>query len=172
MQIQGLGEVTRDERFEWYRSKPIAVPVIGGKKCRVVVEGYDKDPHKDHFHAAIANFLAVNPDVLKQAEPHIFRYYQDCAEHWDEDDRPVTIKNAANVWKHVRLGNKPMVTRRSGGDRKIYVSLECGCDWEEEHGLQIVFKNGQKVNKVGPYDGHLTNSDAYADRSLENVVYR
>jgi hypothetical protein len=25
---------------------------------------------------------------------------------------------------------------------------------------------------VGPYDGHLTNSDAFADSTLENVVYR
>ena len=26
--------------------------------------------------------------------------------------------------------------------------------------------------KVGGYDGHLTNSDAYADDALEGVVYR
>lgn len=46
------------------------------------------------------------------------------------------------------------------------------CDWETEHGLQIVFKQGLKINKLGPFDGHLTNSDAYADKKLENVVYR
>jgi len=35
-----------------------------------------------------------------------------------------------------------LITRRAYGDKGIYVSLECGCDWEHEHGLQIVFKNG------------------------------
>ena len=65
-----------------------------------------------------------------------------------------------------------MVSRRPYGDRAAYVSLECGCDWEEEHGLQIVFKEGLHVNMVGQYDGHLTNADAYGDGRLENVIYR
>ena len=50
-------------------------------------------------------------------------------------------------------------------------SVECGCDWEGEHGLQIVFKDGLVVNKVGAFDGHVTNSDAYGDPGLEDVVY-
>ena len=45
------------------------------------------------------------------------------------------------------------------------------CGWEEEHGLQLVLKNGLKVNKLGGYDGHLTNSDAFDDESLEHVIY-
>lgn len=65
-----------------------------------------------------------------------------------------------------------MVKRRASGDRGIYISLECGCNWEPEHGLQIVFKHGRTINKIGPYDSHLTNSDAYADPKLEDVVYR
>ena len=76
------------------------------------------------------------------------------------------------VWQHVRFGSEPMVSRRQYGDKGIYISVECGCDWEEEHGLQLVLKNGLKVNKLGEYDGHLTNSDAFDDGSLEHVIYR
>jgi len=47
-------------------------------------------------------------------------------------------------------------------------TIECGCNWEREHGLQIVLREGLSVTKLGPYDGHLTN----ADSSLESVVYR
>ena len=54
----------------------------------------------------------------------------------------------------------------------VYISLGCNCDWEQEHGLQIVLKDGLRVTKVGSFDGHLTNSDAYDDASLENVIYR
>ena len=56
----------------------------------------------------------------------------------------------------------------SGG----YVSVECECDWEPEHGLQIVFRDGRTVTKVGPYNGHLTNNSAYGRQDLDDVVYQ
>jgi hypothetical protein len=52
------------------------------------------------------------------------------------------------------------------------VMADVECDWEPEHGLQIVFRGGRTVTKVGPYDGHLTNSAAYADGDLDGVLYR
>ena len=88
------------------------------------------------------------------------------------DEEYVSIKTPSEVWSHVEFGEEVVVSRRSYGDKKIYVSIECSCDWEPEHGLQIVLKDGKAISKVGPYDGHLTNSDAYADERLENVIYR
>lgn len=174
MDIPGLGIVTKDSRFGWYYSQPMSIPVLRGQTCRMVVEGYDDDPNKDEIHVAIANFLSLPPAALEEAALHVFRYFQNCNDGmWEpDDDEFLVIESPSEVWRHVRLGDEPMVSRRHYGDRGIYVSLSCGCDWEEEHGLQIVFKNGLRVNKVGPYDGHLTNSDAYADNSLEDVVYR
>lgn len=37
----------------------------------------------------------------------------------------------------------------------------CGCEWEEEHGLQLVFKEGKKLTRISGYDGHITAADAY-----------
>lgn len=172
MEIPGLGEVTKDESLNWYYSPPLPVPLLGGKMCRIVVEDYEGDPHKADIHAAIVNFLSISPAVLKESEQYIFQYYRQCKDLGDRGDPAIVISSASEVWSHVRIGDEPMVSRRGYGDKGIYVSLECGCEWEEEHGLQIVFKNGLKVNKVGPFDGHLTNSDAFGDPSLENVVYR
>ena len=173
MEIPGIGLVIKDTDFEWYYSEPLPVAVLDGQLCRIVVEGYDDDPNKEDYHTAIANFLAIDRSVLAASEEHVFQYYKRYSESCGSgDDDFVFIDSASQVWRHVRLGTKPYVTRRAYGDTGIYISLECGCDWEEEHGLQIVFKNGLKVNKVGPYDGHLTNSDAYADDSLENVIFR
>jgi hypothetical protein len=172
MNIPGLGELTRNNYGE-YQSDPITVRVLGGKKCRFTVEEYDDDPDKEAFHVAIANFLGLNESALKDAAPHVFQYYKDLEDDWksyDDDFKP--IKSPDGVWAHVRFGSELTVSRRGYGDKGIYISIECGCDWEEEHGMQIVFKNGLKVNKVGPFDGHLTNADAFADESLENVVYR
>ncbi len=173
MEIPGIGPVTKDDELDWYYSEPIAIPVLGGKMCCVVVEAYDDDQAKEEFHTAITNFLAADQSILTEVEPYIYQYYERCKDYYAPDDEEyVSIASARDVWNHIRLGSEPMFTRRAYGDKGIYVSLECGCDWEQEHGLQIVFKNGLKVNKIGAYDGHVTNSDAYADESLENVIFR
>jgi hypothetical protein len=39
-------------------------------------------------------------------------------------------------------------------------------------GLQLVIRDGLAVTKVGAFDGHRTNADAFADPSLVGVVYR
>ncbi|MCL2309574.1 MAG: hypothetical protein FWC42_04765 [Proteobacteria bacterium] len=171
MEIPGLGKVTRDKRFGWYYSEPVAVPMLGGAQCRIVLEGYYRDERKEDFHTAITNFLTGSPAVLREADEPLFRYYKDFEEYWLEDGNP-PIKSAEELWRHVQFGDEPMVTRRHRGDKGVYVTIECGCDWEEEHGLQLVLKNGLKVNKLGGYDSHLTNSDASGDKSLENVIYR
>jgi hypothetical protein len=163
--IPGLGKLWRDGSGS-YVSAPISVKVLSGERCEISVDGYDEDENQEEFHVAIANFLAIEPPVLDAAEPYIFQYYQDCSSYVPE----LTIRSPEDVWRHISFGD-PTVSRDLFGDRGIYVSIECECDWEEEHGLQIVFRNGAEVNKVGPYDGHLTNSAAFADPSLQDVVY-
>lgn len=172
MNIPGIGPVSVDSSFGWYRSEPIPVPGLGGRLCRICLQGYDADLHPKDFHKAIAHFLAPQRDFLGEAEPYVYQYFEDRNSDWDPGDEEYVEMDRADLWDHVRIGDEPMVCRRPYGDNGIYISLEGSCDWEPEHGLQIVLKDGLIVNKVGPYDGHLTNSDAYADPSLENVIFR
>ena len=83
---------------------------------------------------------------------------------------PPLIVGPADVWNHVKFGDE-VILRRHHGDRAVYVSVSCSCPWEIEHGLQIVFRNGEAITKLGPYDDHLTNDDALPGRGFENVVY-
>jgi hypothetical protein len=170
--VPGLGEVTKADEFGWQYSRELPIPAFGGQTCRLVLSGYEEDDRKHDFHQAIANFLAAPESVLKAAATYIFQYCEDMNSYWEpEDSEYVAIDRPEDVWKHLRLGREPMIKRRAYADREVYVSVECECDWEPEHGLQIVFKNGAVVNKVGPYDGHLTNADAYANDSLEHIIY-
>jgi hypothetical protein len=57
------------------------------------------------------------------------------------------------------------------GSLAYYLSIECNCDWEVEPGMQLVLRDGWTVSKVSPYDGHLTNADAFANPKLRGVVY-
>jgi hypothetical protein len=175
MDIPALGELIQGIEYNAYYhySAPLPIAVLHGEQCSIQLDHYELDPNKEDFHRAIANFLALTPAALQEAEPHIFRYYQDCndgLEILDPDDA-ITIESPSDLWKHIQIGDQVTVSRRDYGDKGIYISIACSCDWEHEHGLQLVFKNGLTINKVGPYDGHLTNSDAYADDALEEVIY-
>lgn len=172
MEIPGLGSVIKDDDFDWYYSNPMPIALLDGQMCRIAVEGYFEDPNQEEINTAIANFLAIEPSVLKDAEPSIFQHYKDCNEKLVPDHPDyVVIESPGDVWEHIKPSNEPIIRRRAYGDQGIYVSLECDCDWAKENGLQIVFKNGLTVNKVGTYDGHLSNSDAFDDDSLEDIVY-
>ena len=172
LQVPDLGMVAHDDALDWYVSDPVAVPALGGHECAFALEAYEDDPDRGAFHRAIGNFLHAGAELLQAATPHVFRYYQNSRLHADPEDRdfPV-IASAADVWRHVSFSDTIVVGRRPHADHGVYLSLECACDWEAEHGLQIVFHNGSHVNKVGPFDGHLSNADAFDDPSLEGVVY-
>lgn len=175
VQIPGLGTVVKDADLGWYRSGPVPVPVLGGQPCRFLVDGYDDDPAQEDFHSAIRNFLALDHSALVAACPSIYAYYRDVMDDVQaagDDDWYVAIEGPHTVLDHVRLGAEPTASRDPYGDQHVYISLECECAWEPEHGLQIVFRDGAAVTKVGPYDGHLTNSAAYGDDGLDGVVYR
>lgn len=173
-EIPLLGYVKSDKEFDdWLKSDPLKIHFLGNIECEFILEEYAEDKNKSEFHEAIKNFLELDDSVLSDAEGYVFQYYKDILKHLvPEDDWYVEIESPKDVWKHVRFGKQPTVSRRYYGDKAVYISLECGCSWEQEHGLQIVFKRGEYINKVGGYDGHLTNSDAYADESLEDVVYK
>jgi hypothetical protein len=171
--IAAVAIVPLISRISERRRKPAPIAVLGGKLCTICLEGYSRDKKKDEFEAAIANFLSLDPSALKEAEGYVFQYYKDCEADWKScDDEFTPIKSPSDVWQHVQFGSQPTVSRRRNGDMGVYISIECSCDWEEEHGMQIVLKNGNKVVKVGPYDGHLTNADAFGDDGLDNVVYK
>lgn len=167
MDIPGLGTVTAED--DWYSSDPVPVPVLGGGDFRFLVVGYDEDEHPADFFRAVATFLALDESVLHAATDAVFAYYSDVAEMCAAGGYPcVAIARPADVWRHVRPGPEPMVER--SGDR-VYISVESECDWEPEHGLQIVFRDGAVVTKVGPYDSHLTNAGAFGRDDLGDEVY-
>ncbi|MGH3660652.1 MAG: DUF6985 domain-containing protein [Micromonosporaceae bacterium] len=167
MRIPGLGVIEEDDSGEYW-SPPVLVPGLRGATCRLLVTGSDADLEKDDFHRAIRNFLAIDESVLQAASSSIFAYYQD-VKTWSNRDTQVSIPSPDAVWDHIQIGAEAEVAR--GDDEHVYVSVECECDWESEHGLQIVFRDGNTVSKVGPFDGHLTNAAAYARPDLEGVVY-
>ncbi|HEY1816608.1 MAG TPA: hypothetical protein VGG74_29880 [Kofleriaceae bacterium] len=146
----------------------------GAPSLRGCPLNYEVEADAPDVRAALGRLRKADRALLRAAERHIARYCKDVLTHLDAGDRPaIELRRVGDVWKHVQLGFELGVSRRSRGDAEdgVYFSLECNCDWDVEHGLQLVIRDGRAVTKVGAFDGHVTNSDAYADRSLAGVVY-
>ena len=174
MEIPGLGHVAEDPERDGHVSEPIPIKVLGGGLYRVRVHGYVGDPRPEDFSDAIRNFLDLEPSVLRSAEPYLFAYYDDIRTGTTapevEEDFP-QINTPAEVWSFLGFIDEVDVERRREGDRGIYISAGGWCDWEDEHGLQVVFKNGLRINKIGPWDGRLTNGGPTHRPDLEDVIF-
>lgn len=167
MEIPGLGPVTHDPELGWYLSSPICVPALGETARVFIVDGYDDDPQQSEVHDAIAAFLGLDENALKTSAPSILDYYLDVQSDVGEEEGFPVIGGPADVWQHIVFGE--VSVGRDGA--AVYVSVESECSWEPEHGLQIVFRAGRAVTKVGPFDGQYVNASTDG-RDLEDVVHR
>ncbi|MFZ6721815.1 DUF6985 domain-containing protein [Undibacterium sp. Ji49W] len=175
MQIPGLGTLEKDEENGWHISQAVVVPALNQQAYTFLLEGYDEadEASKTAYQSAITHFIALDPSILHKAEAEIFAYYQDTANYRKSEKLDVVhIATAADVWKHIQFGDEALVCQRPNGDKTVYVSIECDCDWEAEQGLQIVFLQGQTISKVGPFDDYMSNADAYGEPGLDKVIYQ
>jgi hypothetical protein len=169
MKIDALGEVVPDPDVpEWLVSQPVRVGYFPASTLPFVVEGISDDARPEEFIAAIRGFLALGPAEREAAAEHVYKHYLRFADAVEDGEPGSTVNSAATVWKHVH----PLavrVLRRGRRDRKVYVQIEAECDWDVEHGLQVVYREGRQLCRVSSQDGHLTHADAYglaADRDV------
>jgi hypothetical protein len=167
MKLGLLGELTRDEHVpEWLVSSPVDVPLLG-LPLRFVIDGLEEDQAPAAFEDAVSTFLRLGAKDRKEATPHVFQNYRrfvdavpDCELH---------LSSPEHVWTHVRF-TEVRVTRRHRGDEKVYVQATAECDWEVEHGLQLVFREGRRLTRVSSQDGHLTYADACGLPDSEDAI--
>lgn len=173
--MPGVGPLTLDNEWGWCRSPPVAAGALGGAVGEIVIpKEYVTGPDKDRVQDAVGTFLTTDDHALREAGPEVFEYYLDTArlvrEHGWDVQLPV-IAGPDLVWDYVTFGREFQVDRDPDVDGHVYISVECECAWEPEHGLQLVFCSGRTVSKVGPFDGHLTNAAAFGRQDLDGIVY-
>lgn len=157
MKLGVLGELTRDEHVaEWLVSRPVDVPLFG-VALRFVVEDLEEDRAPAELERAAATFLRLAPEDRAAATPHVFENYRSVCRAVPGSD--LHLVSPEDVWAHVRF-TEVRLTRRHRGDEKVYVQATAECDWEVEHGLQLVFREGRQLTRASSQDGHLTYSDA------------
>lgn len=168
MTLKSIGELKQDKSFEeLFSSSEIKVPYFNDREMVFEIEGIDENS-LGSFDKAIENFLNLTQEEKQKANEHIYKYYQFVKNLVDDDYFDFEIENEKEVWEYV--DPQVIIASQRDKDGKIYVSVITGCDWDPEHGMQIVYKEGKTLQRVSSCDGHVTHTDAYALDESEDKI--
>lgn len=164
---QVLGQLTQDSRFQdWWNKEDVGIPFFSNSKLTITFTDFNPDLDKEFIteaDKALSTFMKLGDHERFELSNLVYRNFETIKEevdypYWSEKLRE--IENPVEIWNFIQpLGIS--VTRRPYGDNDVFIDISCKCEWEEEHGLQLVFRQGKKLTRVSQIDGHLTNADAY-----------
>lgn len=162
-----IGSLTQRADFpDWWEGELIAIPFFEGDKLPITF--MDFSPQDDlkfieEADDALNSFLNLTVTDKNLYSELIYKNFKECIDGIDEEDisaELLEINSIDEIWNFVHPSSL-YISRRHRNDMGIYVDVSCGCDWEEEHGLSLVFRQGKMLTRVSQHDGHLTDADAY-----------
>ena len=127
-----------------YFSSPFEIPFFDNQMIAI---GVGAANHKETLEAAdnaLENFMNLTAKDRLPSSQKVLTYYQTCLEYGMSKE--LEIKTGSDVWRYVDPV-EIMVESISGEGTLILVN--CECEWEQEHGLMLTFKNGKDLIKVG-----------------------
>ena len=170
MILYPLGELKRDPDIEeWLVSGEIPIPYLDGQLLQFIIEGIEDDKAPKDFENAIRNFLSLSVGDRQEATPYVYQNYRQFVEAVGEDEFDFTVDSVSKVWEHVQITGIH-VSRRPYAEKDVYIQIIGECDWEKEHGLQVILRRGNVLARVSDQDGHLTTADAYALHEEQNTI--
>lgn len=163
-------------------SKPIDIPLFAGKSLTVACENCDEaadDVFVKDVDVVLKNFLELNDLHKKSIAKKIFDICQkfiqltgltdvDCLRELSEDqledwhrksisqaERLEKLKRSEQIWEYIHPTDIIMSRNHPRGDGGLFLLVLCDSEWDEEHGLQLVFSEGNKLSNLGEQDGTL-----------------
>ena len=162
-----IGKLIQHEEFDdWWKSDVIQNPILENKELRIIFMGFFPEEDDEFIleaDNALKNFLSKKQEERFELSGLV---HKNCMEFlnaigYDEMDKLLwEIKNKDEIWKYV-YPQEIHITRRHRRDEDIYLNITCECEWEQEHGLQLVFRRGKQLTRISDQDGHITEADAY-----------
>lgn len=145
------GQLTQDDHFEeWWNSELIEIPYFKNKRLKIIFTEAEFEGYFKLAEIAINNFMQLS---ITDSESHSSQIIENYKQNLIFDYTPrLELKSDNEIWNFVYPSVIILAQNEVG---VIYVLVECGCEWEEEHGLQLVFKNGQQLTRVSYNDGGL-----------------
>ena len=171
-----IGQLRQEDKFpDWWKSSKIEVPFFENEKLTVTFMDFEPEHDKtfiEEADQALTNFLKLNLVDRYSISDLAYRNCKDFldAVDFDEADQPLRqIKDYNEIWNFIHP-SEIYVTRRPYKEHDVYLTLACECDWEQEHELQLVFRQGKQLTRISDQDGHLTEADAYGKPDEEDEL--
>jgi hypothetical protein len=162
-----IGRLKQEDGFpDWWKSEEISIPFFDNDKLTITFMDFEPEHDKtfiDEADQSLRNFLKLNLDDRNLISELAYKNCMDFLDEveYDEADEPLRqINNKNEIWEFIQP-TEIYISRRHRRDNDIYLQVSCECDWEQEHGLQLVFRQGKKLTRISDQDGHLTEADAY-----------
>jgi hypothetical protein len=163
IELSLIGELDRVSSFDdWWTSEPVTIPYFD-QSLPVTFMGFNpQDPaQQDHLRKAndaVAAFLHLQESDRMRASELVNQNCQEYieavgVEDWNEAMASIVDPNL--VWQYVHP--REVLISYSEKRNSIFIVLSCECDWEEEHGLQLVYQDGITLVRVSEQDGHYTD---------------
>ncbi len=182
--IKGLGNLKADVDISaWMCSEEIEIPFFDNKKVQFTITIKDdwgeafwnenELEFENKISTAVKSFLELNLIYKEKVSRLVYENYKQAITLVDIE--PLHIKNYLDAWKFISPKFIYIKYRdREGGDMKnnkmIYFEVVLKCEWDSEHGLILVFKEGKQLVRIDQHDGHLTNAEAYAIPDSEDLL--
>jgi len=162
-----IGPLRQDDNFQdWWKSQPFKIPFFDNEMLSITFMGLESENDTtfiDQADMALTNFFRLTAAERISISEIAYKNCMDFldAVGFDEVHDPLMqIKDQREIWKFIHPTDI-YVERRPYKEHDIYVMIACECDWEREHGLQLVFRQGKKLTRISEQDGHLTEADAF-----------
>ena len=171
-----IGRLFQNDQFEdWWESEPREIPFFDNKKIEITFMDLvpaDDNTFIEEADRALESFFSKSNTDRNELSDLIYKHSIDFVEAvgWeDEDEYLRDLKDKNEIWNYV-YPQQILVSRRNRRDKDIYITIACECEWEEEHGLQLIFRQGRKLTRISDQDGHLTDSDAFDTPDSEDSL--
>ncbi|MFK7161229.1 hypothetical protein V6U78_09295 [Marinospirillum sp. MEB164] len=160
-----------EDWYDWLSSE-LAISFLNNSKLKIRLDFNDQEleEYQSEIETTLRNTLNLGQSDRENLKKHLYAYYKDLVLDVGEEyleDMPAQ-ENEDHIWEFVHLSS--LSISKSQITEEFFCQFTGRCDWEVEHGVSISFKNGNNLAKVGDY-GHVNNSDAYADQTMDKYIY-
>jgi hypothetical protein len=153
MESRIVGQITSvDYDHEFFESRPFPIPYFDNQELKIGFVEAKHEPYLVEADNVLQNFLGLDKQNRIRDSQLVYHYYSETLKYGYT--KPFEVSINSDIWSFV-YPKEIIVHWDENAD--FYLCVSCGCEWEQEHGLQLVFKDGKELTRASGHDGGFTD---------------